>query len=189
EGAAPVAVIDDALAKEFFPAESPLGRQIDQGVASTIVGVVASVKQHDLTAPDKATVYYPMAQEGRGTSAQSVAVRSALPTGTLVSLLRSAVHDVDKDVPIFDIVPMQDRMARSLGDRRLAAIVLVGFGSLALLLAAVGLYGVLSFAVSDRYHEIGIRLALGAKPSKVTGLVMRRGLTVAGSGLAIGLVT
>ena len=117
----------------------------------------------------------------------AVAVRTTLSPNESARVLRAAVRDLDKTLPVFDIAPMQDRVGRSLGARRLAMSVLAGFAGLSLLLAALGIYGVLSFGVSQRWHEIGIRLALGANPARVVRLVVRGGLTLIVAGLGIGI--
>jgi predicted permease len=187
DGAERVAIIDEALAKQFFPGENPIGRQIDQRGTATIVGVVGSVKKSDLTAPEKAAIYYPYAQAGGQTRSTSVAVRSTLPASAVAELMRAAVRDIDRDLPVYDVVPMQERVDRSLGTRRLAMVVLTSFAALSLLLALLGIYGMLSYGVSQRRHEIGIRLALGATPRAVVRLVVRNGLTFVAAGVAVGI--
>jgi putative ABC transport system permease protein len=188
DGAQPVSIIDEALAHQFFPNEDPIGQEINQGPTSTIIGVVRSVKKDDLGAPDKAAVYYPYSQTAWAIGRLSVAVRTTLPMGSVGSLLRAAVRDLDPTLPIFDVVPMRERVGRSLGARQLGMSVLTGFAGLSLLLAVLGIYGVLSFGVSQRQHEIGIRLALGARPGGVVGLVVRGGLLVIVAGLVIGVL-
>ncbi|HET7563535.1 MAG TPA: FtsX-like permease family protein, partial [Gemmatimonadaceae bacterium] len=186
EGAQQVSIIDETLAKQFFPNEDPIGKQIVQGMGTTIVGVVRSVKKSDLGAPDKATVYYPFPQVSWAIGTMSLAVRSTLPPSTVANLVRSTIRDLDKDMPVTDIMPMQERVDHSLGARRLAMSVLAGFAALSLVLAVLGLYGVLSYGVSQRRHEIGIRLALGAETGDVVRLVVRNGLLLVVLGLAIG---
>ena len=107
--------------------------------------------------------------------------------GSVGSLLRAAARDLDPTLPIFDIVPMRERVGRSLGARQLGMSVLTGFAGLSLLLSVLGIYGVLSFGVSQREHEIGIRLALGARPGVVVRWVVRGGLSVIAVGLVIGV--
>jgi putative ABC transport system permease protein len=187
DGAQPVSVIDEALAKQFFPNEDPIGKEINQGLTSTIIGVVRSVKKADLGAADKAAIYYPYSQNSWAIGTMAVAIRTTLPANESARVLRAAVRDLDKTLPVFGIAPMQDRVSQSLGARRLAMSVLAGFAGLSLLLAALGIYGVLSFGVSQRWHEIGIRLALGANPGGVVRLVVRGGLMLIVAGLGIGV--
>ena len=186
DGAQRVSIIDETLAKQFFPNEDPIGKQIVQGMETTIVGVVRSVKKSDLGAPDKATVYYPYPQVA-WISTMSLAVRSTLPPSTVTNVVRSTVRELDATMPVFDIMPMRERVDHSLGARRLAMSVLAGFAALSLVLAVLGLYGVLSYGVSQRRHEIGIRMALGAETGDVERLVVRNGLLLVALGLAIGI--
>ncbi|MBX6332631.1 MAG: ABC transporter permease [Gemmatimonadaceae bacterium] len=188
DGAERVAIIDEALATQFFPGENPIGHQIDRHGTATIVGVVGSVKKSDLTAPEKAAIYYPYAQAGGQTRSTSVAVRSTLPASAVAGLMRAAVRAIDRDLPVYDVVPMRERVDRSLGTRRLAMVVLTSFAALALLLALLGIYGMLSYGISQRRHEIGIRLALGATPRDVVRLVVRNGLALVAVGIAVGIV-
>jgi len=186
EGTQVVSIIDEALARQFFPNEDPIGKQISQGLASTIVGVVGSVKKSDLAAPDKATIYYSYRQQPWAVDNMAVTVRTTLPTSDAARMLRSAVREQDRSLPVFDVLAMEERVTRSLGARRLAATVLSGFTALSLLLALLGVYGVLSYSTTQRTHEIGIRMALGAKPGDVVAMVLRSGVMLAGAGLAIG---
>lgn len=179
-------VIDDALAREVFGDESPLGYRLNQGLDATIVGVVGSVKHGDLREDDKATVYYPYAQTP-WYSGLYLTVRTP-EAETILPLAKAAVRDMDPALPVYDIRAMQERIDRSLGTRRFALIVLSSFAALALLLALVGVYGVLSYSTRQRAHELGIRMALGAVPRDLLRMVLRQGMAVAGAGLALGLV-
>jgi putative ABC transport system permease protein len=181
------AVIDEQLARLFFPNEDPIGRQINQGPDATIVGIVGTVSQNALGEPPKATIYYSIRQNP-WISNFFIAARSTLPAASLAPSLREAVRSIDPNVPVFDIRTFEDRIGTSLAPRRLAMIVLTTLGALSLLLSVLGLYGVISYAVSQRTTEFGIRVALGAQPSDVRRLVLGQGVRMAAVGVVLGLV-
>jgi putative ABC transport system permease protein len=187
-GGAPVVVVDEQLAKEFFPGENPIGRRIKQlwvgNEDPVIVGVVGTVKQNGLARPDKATIYYSFRQNTP--SAFAVSLRGTLPPATFTSAVRAAVAAQDPRIPVYDVRLMAERVEESLGARRLAVWVLAAFAALALTLAVLGISGVLSYAVSQRTRELGIRVALGARPDAIVGMVVRRGATLAAIGLVAG---
>jgi putative ABC transport system permease protein len=184
----PAAVIDEQFARQYFPGLDPVGRQIDhygfRGV--TIVGVVESVHQQELGAAYKANVYYPYRQlpfpGGAG-----IAVRSSLDPAAVGTLVAAAIRWVDPELPVYDTRTLEQRIARSVGDRSLAAIVLGAFAALALALALLGTYGVLSYSTAQRTRELGIRVAVGAAPADVVGMVLLAGGGMAVLGLGIGL--
>jgi putative ABC transport system permease protein len=181
-----VAVIDESLARQYFGSENPIGKTISQGPDATIVGVVGAIKHGDLGEPDKPTVYYAYAQ-APWYSGLYLTLRTSQDPGVVVAQARAAVAELDRSLPLYDVRLMQERVDDSLGARRLAMLVLLGFSILALLLALLGVYGVLSYSTSRRIHELGIRLALGAAPSDVVRMVLGGGLLLTGAGLLVGL--
>jgi predicted permease len=185
----PVALIDSELARQFFPpGVDPIGKMITQGAPpARIVGVVGVVNQSKLGAPLKATVYH-YHPHYSWLSSMTVVVRSALPPATVMSLVRTAVAELDPTLPLYDAKPMTERVAASLAARRMAITVLAGFGALSLLLAVLGIYGVISYTTGQRTRELGIRVALGAEPKAVVRMVLRGGFVLAGTGVVIGAV-
>jgi len=181
-----VCVIDETLAKTYFPNEDPIGKRINQGPDATIVGVVGTVSQGALGEPPKATVYYPYTQHA-WYSGMYVVTRTTLPMATVVSRVRGALQAIDPNIPLFSARTLDERIAGSLAPRRLAMIVLTGLAALSLGLAVFGLYGVISYVVTQRTREFGIRIALGARPADVQGMVLRQGVLLAFVGVALGL--
>ena len=188
--AAPVVVVDRLLAEKYFPDSDPLAgrlRRSDEEGWMRIVGVVEPVKIFELEREvEKETIYFPYRQ--RPSSAMTFALRTVGDPEALVEPLRRAVLEIDSDQPVFGAVTMEKQIRESLVTRRVSMFLLVSFGALAVVLAAVGVYGVLAFSVSQRRREIGTRMALGARPADVLGLVARQGLAMAGLGVALGLV-
>ena len=186
-GAPPVVIVDQQLATQYFPGEDPIGKVIDHfGQGLTIVGIASSIYQSELGAPYKAAVYYPLYQQPFPTA--GVVIKTGLDPAAMVPAVRTAIGSIDPQLPVYDIAEMPARVERSLGARRLAVTVLGGFASVALLLAMLGTYGVLSYSTTQRTREMGIRLALGAQPGDVVSMVLRNGLVLAGIGLALGAV-
>jgi putative ABC transport system permease protein len=188
--AGPVAIIDEATARRFFPeGEDPIGRQItgvEPGLTATIVGVAGSVKRRDLSLPAEMAVYHAATQSVGG--ALTFTVKTAVDPLALVPIIRRELAQLDPRLPLTRTVTMEQRLADSLARRRLSLQLMVFFGLAALLLAAIGLYGVLSYVVNQRRREVGIRVALGARPAQVIELVVaREGLMPVSLGIAAGL--
>lgn len=181
-----VSIIDEQLARQYFPNEDPIGQKISQGPDSTIIGIAGSVSQGQPGGPPKATIYYSVRQ--MPVRSATVVVRSSLEPSAVANLVRPAVAQIDRDVPLFDIAPVNELIGKSLGARRLAMVVMTGFAALSLALALLGVYGVSSYTMSQRTHEIGIRIALGARAADVAGMVLRRGVALAVIGAAGGVL-
>jgi predicted permease len=181
-----VCVIDDYLVKKYFADRSPLGEQIQNGQVFTIVGVVGSINSIDLGQPvTKERIYYAASQRPVGT--MGVVVKTALDPLALVGPLRAAVQSIDPEQPIADVHTMDDWIARSMETRRAPMALLAVFGAVALLLSAIGIYGVIAFGVAQRAREFGIRHALGADGGSILALVFSDGMRTAGVGIVLGL--
>jgi putative ABC transport system permease protein len=185
DGPVPV-VIDRRLAQQFFPGEDPVGQRINQGPDGIIVGVVGSIKHGTLEEESKATVYYPYRRMSWVNTLTGVIRTSGSPI--TLAQLQGEMAAVDPRLPVFDLRTMRDRIEGSLGPRKLGTTVLTGFGLTALLLALLGVYGVLSYSISQRTRELGIRLALGARPRELVSAVTGSGLVLGGIGVATGLL-
>ena len=189
--APPAVIVDEYMVRRYFKDQSPLGRQIRRGGPTsrpiTIVGVVGTINAIDLAQPvDKERLYYPATQQPA--PQLSVVLRSTLGPLAMVEPLRKAVQQVDAEQPMANVRSMDEWMNRSMVTRRAPMLLFTMFGGVALLLAALGTYGVLAFGVSQRTRELGVRQALGADRRAIVRLVLGQGLRRAGYGIAIGLV-
>ncbi|HMA44308.1 MAG TPA: ABC transporter permease, partial [Gemmatimonadales bacterium] len=187
--APPVVVVNQAMARQFWPGEDPLGARLQvswthPAARPEIVGVVGDVRASALDADIHPMIYYVEAQEPTGE--MTLVVRHSGDPAALVAAVRSAVRDLDRDVPLTDVATMNTLLTRSMADRRYPMLLLSGFALLAVVLAVVGLYGLLSYIVSRRNREIGVRMALGADRSVVLRMVLRDGARLTLAGIVIG---
>jgi predicted permease len=186
----PAVVVDQYLANRYFAGRSPLGQQIQRGGPTsprlTIAGVVGTINSIDLGQPvAKERIYYPITQQASANMA--LVLKTAVDPRTLVAQVRAAVESIDPEQPIADVRTMDQWVARSLENRRTPMLLLALFGAVALVLSAIGIYGVLAFGVAQRVRELGIRQALGATRRSILALVFMQGLRTAGLGMLIGL--
>ncbi|HTH46642.1 MAG TPA: FtsX-like permease family protein, partial [Candidatus Limnocylindria bacterium] len=188
-----VCLVDQAFARRHWPGRSALGHRLLDGVdfkpdeAFTVVGVVGTVKQSELADTEPhGTVYYPYKYWPQ--SAFSLVVRTSMASGSLVPLLRKTVLQLDPQLPIDQLKPMQTRLDESLVTRRSPAVIAGIFATIALLLTAVGTYGVLAYAVSQRQREIGVRMALGALPVQISWQFLSLGLRLLAAGTVLGVI-
>jgi putative ABC transport system permease protein len=184
-----VVIVSESWARTFFPGESAVvGRVVQLGgseLESTIVGVVGDVHQDGLDEPVQPTMFLPYAQHPEG--GMTVVVRSSGDAATMTGVIREAVRRVDATIPLYDISTMQEQVAKSIVAQRLSGSMISVFALMALVLATVGVYGLIAYSVAERRHEIGIRLALGAQGRDVRRLVVGQGVRLTLAGVGIGL--
>lgn len=190
----PVVIISQSLASKFFPGEDPVGKHINPGinddvvkeVPREIIAVVGDVKTRRLTEDTAPHFYLPFAQAVIGPP--SLVIRTAVDPASLIPAVRAQVAQMDKNLALFDVHTLDGVVSQSQAQQRFQAILLSCFAGMALLLSAIGLYGLLSYLVLQRTLEIGVRIALGAQRRDVLGMILGRGLMLAAGGLAIGIV-
>jgi len=187
----PVVIINQELARQFWPHEDPMGQKLHlhaaQDVDATIVGIVANVKmQSVMNYHHDREIYVPFAQDP--SRAMGIVVRSTADHATLADAIRSAIWSVDSEQPVSAIQPLESIIAEEYFGYGIVAQLMGYFSVLGLFLGAIGIYGVMAFMVGQRTSEIGIRIALGAQPSQIMRLVVGRGLWLAGIGIAVGVV-
>ena len=187
-----VGIVDEYMARELWPNQSPLGKRLHNGGITdkdpwiTVVGVVGRIKQYTLDSESRIAIYYPQTQFA--TRAMNVVIRTSGEPAALYSAARKEIQNVDSDLPIFHPVTMDRRVQESLARRRFSMLLLSLFAGLAVALATIGIYGVVSYMVNQGTREIGIRMALGASPHAILHLVLGRGMALAIPGVIIGLL-
>jgi predicted permease len=189
---APVAVINETLARRMWPGENPIGKHVKQGFPEgdtpwrEVIGVVNDIKLNGLERATSMQTYLLFAQVPK--TSLGLVVRTHINPLLVAASVEQAIHAIDKDLPVYAIWTMDQLLDNSLAQRRLTLVLLASFAALALVLAVVGIYGVISYAVRQRTHELGIRTALGATPRDVLKLILSQGLELTLVGVAIGVL-
>jgi putative ABC transport system permease protein len=187
ENAPPVVVINETLARRVFPGEDPIGKRSgNRQTDPTIVGVVADVKRYGPETEARPEIYYPILQDA-DPGEISLVIRTAGDPLKLAPAARRQVREINANLPLLDVMSMEQRLAESVEPRRFQMLLFGAFAILSLVIAMVGIYGVISYAVSQRTHEIGIRIALGAQARDILRMVVWRGMRLTLVGVALGL--
>jgi putative ABC transport system permease protein len=188
-GATPVVVINQTVAEKYFAGQDPIGRTLQNSrdrIPLQIVGVVSDVKINSLSAPKFEEMYLPYMQSPW--MAMTFVVRSGSASQPLVAAVREQIRAIDPDLPVDGVESLDHLVSQSVGQPRLLMALVTAFGGLAILLAAIGIYGVVAYSVSQRLREMGIRMALGAAPRDILRLVVSQGMRLALAGIVIGFV-
>jgi putative ABC transport system permease protein len=197
KGAPPVAVINQRMANRFFKDHDPIGQRVliqeivpgkpalGPEIPWEIVGVIADERTGSLEEETRSGIYVPMEQSP--STFVSLVLRSAVDPETLSHAIGQAIHEIDKKQAIQDVRTLEQMKSDSAASNRLRTTLLTAFASLALMLSAIGIYGVISYTVAQRSHEIGVRAALGASAGTLLRMVLASGMTLAGAGLVLGL--
>jgi putative ABC transport system permease protein len=189
-----VCIIDETLAAKYWPGEDPVGKTVlmdepkpgEQPPVTTVVGVIRQIKNYGVDHPVLTEIFVPFAQ--RPGSSGSLVLRSTVDASGVTAAVRSAAQSLDPDLPIYDVRTLESFVTENVASRRLSVVLLSLFAGLALLLASVGIYGVMSYGVTQRLREIGIRIALGAHSADVVRLVVKQGAILTIAGVAVGLI-
>jgi putative ABC transport system permease protein len=186
-----VAIIDESTARKYWPTGDPLGRHVRFGKDptkpwATVVGIIKDIKSDGLDIDGVPHIYVSVYQDP--SKQVSVVLRTSLPANLLESQIRHEIQSIDPGLPVFDVSAMNDLLDRSLASRRFSANLVGGFAGLAVLLASIGIYGLLAYMVGQRSREIGIRMALGARRGDILRLFLHKGVVLAGVGIVAGLI-
>jgi len=188
-----VGLINQTMARNYWHGENPIGRRFkigryrEESPWITVIGIAGDVHQAGLDVPARAEMYLPYQQQDFGYEPEYLAVRTSGDPMALAETIRQRIWSVDKEQPVSGVMPLEDLVDENLASRRMQASLLSGFAALALLLVTLGIYAVLSFAVTQRTQEIGVRVALGAQPRDVLRMIFSQGFKLFLIGAAIGL--
>jgi putative ABC transport system permease protein len=185
-GAAPVAVINQTAAERFFANREPIGAKMRVwGTARTIVGIVANERFQGLTEAPPIAVYTPLSQTPSATGV--LLLETSMDPAAVAASAERVIHEIDPGLAVFAVEPLEQTLSRSVSQRRFTAFLLGTFALLAVVLAAIGVHGLLSYDVAQRRQELGIRMALGASRSAILGLILREGAAIVATGVICGL--